>query len=205
MADRAAVALSQVTSARADETLLKLLHAAAKTGLHPIVQITNFKNISDADFLCIGPALVLVSRIITSPLALQFWHAYLFGRREEVVDMKGICRYAVHREYPDQLPDEESERVLAAIIELSGHVVLEFAGTPGCYGRCIPTGAVGDSGRASRIQLSQDYLEIARPSASSLKLQVRNYLRLASTIAHEIAHAVSLALLGPGTRCFSKI
>ena len=194
-------AMSLGFSTGLDVDMIALCTIAARSCVHPVFQRWNFKDISDHEILIIGPAIVLASNIITSPLALQFWHAFLFGRREMVADDAGQLFCSFHRVRAGELGDAEKSSIFQALEGLSRVVSIRFADMPYDGATCpMYTTAAGAAGE---INLNKAFLHDAIPSPQrSFTTHLQNYFRLAMTMVHELAHALSIASLGDGREMF---
>ena len=202
----------RIISPDTDERIVQLLFAAGKAQVHPILAQTNWDEVSTTTYLAIGPSIVLASRIITSPLALLFWHAVLFEPQERVSCRKGEPRFVFRRApaYHDFLPDEEVLRVHKILDELamviSFDFVLDISTTGWCRPVPFPSRFRGTAGVGSDIELNSeqllDPLDVRTEKQHPLHVVLSYYTKLASVLVHEIAHAMSHAWHGSGKEMF---
>lgn len=210
--------LSQICNESTDPEIIQLLAASATIEIHPIFARERWFGVSDTEILRISPAVVLASRLLTSPQALHFWYAFIFGPRTTVVDLEGNERHCFHRVFQDQsqpLPPEEEQRVLQNLQDLAATIQMitleDLRET--CWGSCpaiedAPASRVLSAlqpthpGRCTQIRINKRRCDALDPTSKALPQLRRQWLLLAVTLVHEVSHAISTAGLGSGTEQF---
>ncbi|KAK3672603.1 hypothetical protein LTR78_007415 [Recurvomyces mirabilis] len=176
----------------ANPALANLLQTTGTATLHPIFARSNFTGLSDANYQRISPALLLASNIISSPRATLWYHTYLFGPQTPITDLRGRPRNVVHKIYQtyDDMPkvgwlsSQTTEMYISAMV--SRTVKFSFLDT-----------VLGQS----HIMLNKQKLldTILSPGRDQpYHAALGRYMVLASTLVHEIAHAVGHTRFGPG-------
>lgn len=197
-------------------------HLGDLTTIHPIYRKSNFRDLSDADYTLIGPSLRLASAYLNEPNTLGFWWSLAFAERLRIPRMQ---RNWETRELEDATERNNLERwtrisisqhvgipqfeeLNRLFISMVGCVCWEFSERGGpTYGSTVvvPERRPQTQGLArnfSSIALSPNFLtEIRTVTVRTTPEEQNSHLRqvflLASTLLHELSHAVLLATSDP--------
>ncbi|KAK4636231.1 hypothetical protein CLAFUW4_00201 [Fulvia fulva] len=119
--------LEQLATDIIDAEVLRMIEECDSRIIHPIFRRDRW-DIEDIDYLRIGPALVLVSHLLTCDGASHFWHAFWFGRYIPVLGKHGVQRVQFHpiHDTTAPLPPVEKAKVLRLLEEMSLAIRLRF-------------------------------------------------------------------------------
>ncbi|KAK4634371.1 hypothetical protein CLAFUW4_00202 [Fulvia fulva] len=207
--------LTQITSLNTDSDVIRIIQEYSDSEVHPIFTREQWINITDSEFLALGPALSLASRLLTCDRALHFWHALFHGAREYFSDKHGLQHYRflpIH-DTGNVLPAEERDRTLRSLSEMALAVKLKFEDMSGARGRCHAAGPLqeipyfSDSHRWSwsstviiRTKDVDDLLSALKSASATSPLG--RWLQLTCTLVHEVSHSASMIINGPGYEDF---
>ncbi|KXT03820.1 hypothetical protein AC578_8953 [Pseudocercospora eumusae] len=167
----------------------KPLEAWVSTHEDIILTRAHFINLEDFEHDLLKPAIVLFEKLITSPRALNFWHALLHSRRTQ----SNVNRQ--QRILPQSLPlsPQKIAHIHKSLKETSKHFIIILC-TPNnieLTGDGVTFTLSSHPSTLVVIAITFSALTLALSTTSFLEIQ-KHYLRVALTLTHEFAHAFQL-------------
>lgn len=191
------ILLEQVAPAsRTHPRIREMLLDSATADLHPIFARRQWK-CSDSDFLKISPALLLASRLLTSPKSMHYWHAMLFGpRRIEIVESVALTVFSCAHDDRIPLIEAEAQKVHQALEQLTNHITLSIADVEGCHGVTRAGRNIGPHTLGVEASTTLNAGHVRGLNFSTTHELLRTWTTVAVTMCHEVAHAMNLCYWG---------
>lgn len=178
------------------------------TEFHPIFSPASIHG--GIEYELVKPALLLASKLISTPALLSFWYTVFFSEVRPVyhilrASLKGCGAYEYHN-VPSLLTDEQIRRTQAALHAFPRNVRY-YLWTADLEGWAKPSGMETRSsveGDFAYIMLSPSMLQELKQGAAltgrtgdSAFYDVESFA-FAKTLVHELSHAVRLVIRGKG-------
>ncbi len=172
--------------------------------IHPALNQTLFKNLSNADYALLSPSLRLVSRFFDEPSLLPYWGALILGERRRLprkLEAKyGQPMYSFHC-VQGGMTVEDVRTTMEALTNLRGCVTYEFVTMKDetIWGRTdidllkSGGGLPGYKGESVSVFLNIAYLMALRETDISISQRLRIQYHIALIFLHELGHAVRIA------------
>lgn len=169
--------------------------------VHPIFAYDDAKfTIFRKEYLDLYPIFLYASLFITSPAAMKFWHARIFGEQQMITNEKGESLFVVQCDDKVKLTNKEYRKVERRLLQLAPNVRFELHhGEEDCNrwaGQCTAwpgRKAFKGHGHGSVISLSSKLTQ-AYLKETDENVRIQRAIHVAGILAHEFAHAVHFAV-----------
>lgn len=183
--------------------------------IHPIFAQSQFEHAPFVDYDVLKPGLRLASLLLDTPCLMDYWSAKVIAKPRAIINPQGK-KFLSHFRKGTKCNVKEVATIRAAFLELAHHVKFVLSEGPGGAYMTFPvTGSSKTSpsfahfkgdGFGSKITLPHSHYANLRTwsrlvtndwSWEHKDWMLRSYANFATTMVHELAHAMDNARFGP--------